>query len=129
MNKIVSIEEEATFNIGRNSYEGYVITLFDGNTIQVGIENHQDCCEQWGYLHSEDELTDFVGSEVLSVEVVDAALSTTKVPELYEGSVMFVNINTSAGKFQLVAYNDHNGYYSHEGVVVQNGSVTHKEYL
>jgi hypothetical protein len=30
---------------------------------------------------------------------------------------MFVNIDTSRGRLQFVAYNAHNGYYSHEATV------------
>ena len=39
---------------------------------------------------------------------------------LEDGGVVFVNFDTSAGLFQLVAYNQHNGYYGHEVLVVSN---------
>lgn len=132
MSKIKSIEE-ATFDhisSGYNSsFDGYVITCDDETTIKVGIDNSSQCCENWGYLTSEDDLKDFIGASVIQVAIVDEALATTVVPELYEGGTMFVNIETDKGKFQIVAYNDHNGYYSHEAVVVQNGVATETQYL
>ena len=35
---------------------------------------------------------------------------------------MFVNINTSNGALQFAAYNEHNGYYGHEAVVISEKS-------
>lgn len=132
MSVIKSIEETS---FGHNSsgynsnFDGFVITCEDGSTVKIGIENGQSCCENWGYLISEDDLVDFIGATILDVAVVDDALNTSKVPELYEGSSMFINVETTEGKFQVVAYNEHNGYYSHEAVVVVNDVTKEKQYL
>lgn len=113
-----------------SAMEGYVITLEGGHQIQMGIDNQQHCCEQWGYLSSEDDLVAYIGSEYLGLDIVNEALSTvTSVPPIYEGSVMFVNVNTSRGTFQFVAYNEHNGYYGHHAVVVVSGVTVHEETL
>lgn len=130
MAKIVSIEGDVTFSMGKwSSYDGYLIKCDDGNEVKVGICNSQCCCENWGYFSSNDDFNDFIGAEVLSVAVVDDALTTTVVPDLYDGSCMFVNIETDKGLFQLACYNEHNGYYSHEAVVVENGVVTETQSL
>ena len=90
------------------------------------IDADQDCCESWGYFMSLDDLESFIGSTLLSIEKVDSLLNVTEIPEVIrdyrdpskidmdEGDVMFVNFNTDRGTFQFVAYNAHNGYYSHE---------------
>lgn len=110
-------------------FDGYVITLEDDSLVQMGIRNHQNCCEDWGYLISEDDLSEFIGAEFLSVEVTDTKLAHVEMRNIYEGSCMFVNINTSKGLLQFVAYNEHNGYYGHEAVVVVNGTTQHSETL
>jgi hypothetical protein len=48
---------------------------------------------------------------------------------MYEGGAMFINFITDVGVFQIVAYNEHNGYYGHESVLVCNGKVLCNELL
>lgn len=115
MSKIVSINEQ-TFD----EYDGFVIDLDDGTNIKLGINNFQSCCENWGYFMSNDALEDFIGAEVLDVKLVDECLNVAKAPTIYEGDIMFVNIETNRGTLQFVAYNEHNGYYSHEAVYSYN---------
>lgn len=130
--KIVSILDATFKNEGHwrtCGYEGFVITLEDDSQIKMGIDNSQNCCENWGYLISEDDLTQFVGAEYYGIEAVGQALEHVEVKNVYEGGVMFINIKTSEGVLQFVAYNEHNGYYSHDAVVIENGTVTHSESL
>lgn len=129
MEKILAINEDG-FKKGTGYYcgfDGFNIVTSE-QTIKVGISNSSNCCENWGTVTSEDTFEDFIGAELLSVEVVNDKLEKTVLPELYEGSCMFVNFNTSKGLFQLVVYNDHNGYYSHEAVVISR-ELNHEEYL
>lgn len=102
------------------NYEGYEI-ITDTQTIKLGISKDQNCCENWGYLMSEDNFDNFIGADVISITQVDTALNSRVLDEtsdLYEGAAMFVNILTTKGLLQFVAYNSHNGYYSHEAVVI-----------
>jgi hypothetical protein len=96
--------------------EGFDI-ITDRQTIRLHMEMRQYCCESPGYFLSEDNRWDFIGAHVLSVSVVDEALSTVDVPDVYSGGVMFVNIETDKGLLQFVAYNAHNGYYGHTASV------------
>lgn len=111
------------------SYEGYEVTLDNGQSIKMGIDNGQSCCENWGYIISEDNLSQFVGAIYYGIEAVGQALEHVEIKDVYEGGIMFININTSLGVLQFVAYNEHNGYYSHQAVVIENGTVTHSESL
>lgn len=113
MEKILKIEETSF-----DGKDGFVITT-DQQEIKLGIDNGQSCCENWGYFMSEDDLSEFVGSNLISVKVVDTALKRRdEIEDLYEGDAMFVNIETSNGLLQFVAYNEHNGYYGHEACVI-----------
>lgn len=122
MEKIIRIEG-ATFKKSKDdycSYEGFEVVT-DKQTIKLGIENGQSCCENWGYFMSEDNLSEFVGAKLKSVSIADTQLKPSKefdATEMYEGDVMFVNIETDNGLLQFVAYNEHNGYYGHHACVV-----------
>ena len=101
------------------NYEGYVITTTE-QEIKVGISSGQSCCENYGYLSTNDELSEFVGAELISIEQVDKALNATKLKDtsVEESEAMFINFSTSHGFMQLVAYNSHNGYYGHDAVLI-----------
>ena len=69
---------------------------------------------------SEDNTSEFIGAQLLAVTVTDTALKTYIVKDLKnleEGRVMFVDLKTSTGVLQFVAYNAHNGDYGHEAKV------------
>lgn len=132
MSKIISIKEQgfrANASGYSSSYVGYVVALDDGAVYQMGIQDGQSCCENYGYLTSQDDFTDFIGADLLSVAMVDDQLKHYDVSSVYDGAAMFVNVDTSVGLLQFVAYNEHNGYYSHNAVLVQNSIVTYSEYL
>ena len=130
-----SITKERTRYTGdkyswKRTFDGFTIQT-DRQIIKLGIDNGQNCCENWGYLMSNDDLNEFIDANFLGIEIVDSALNPAKFEEevkLYEGDAMFVNINTSKGVLQFVAYNEHNGYYSHEAVVVSR-DFNHDERL
>ena len=130
MEKILRIEE-TTFQQKPDDwqhFEGWQI-ITDDQTIKFGISNGQSCCENWGYLITNDTTEEFIGSELLSISVVDTALNNKALPELDyldSGDAMFVNLETSAGTLQFVAYNAHNGYYGHSGVLVSKQLNTEK---
>ena len=136
MEKIIRIEETydkvGTYN---SSAEGYAI-ITDKQTIKLLIDSEQSCCENFGYFMSEDNFTDFIGSEIIDVTLTDTELKTIDMKERgvdinsswFEGGVMFVNINTTKGLLQFVAYNEHNGYYGHTAYVI-SGQLNHSEGL
>tara|TARA_R110002050_G_scaffold1019_4_gene6954 strand:+ start:91 stop:495 length:405 start_codon:yes stop_codon:yes gene_type:complete len=129
--EIKEIEDDTIsgFVITTNTQDinGFVITT-DTQDIKLYIDNDQQCCENWGYLMSQDDFKEFIGAEVLDIKVVNTALSTVEVPEMYEGDMMFINIETSEGTLQFTAYNEHNGYYSHSAGVISK-QLTVREYL
>lgn len=107
----------------RTTYDGYEI-ITNTQPIFVGIDNSQSCCENWGYISSLDDAQDFIGAELLNIVRVDTALKTYSTNEytdlnfIGDEFTMFVNFETSKGTFQLVCYNDHNGYYGHDAVII-----------
>lgn len=121
--KIIRIEEDtfkAKAEDGLNTFSGYYI-ITDKQTIKIGISDTQNCCEQWGYLITNDNVNDFIGAELISIEKVDTALNKNKIPDdnwEEEANTMFINFNTPAGTLQFVVYNSHNGYYGHDAVLI-----------
>ena len=117
--KIISIDDSC-FRIRNSDYEGFVIKT-SKQTIKVGISSYQQCCEDYGYLITEDDISKFVGSALMSIHRVDRFLGSIAVETLDDldcGDAMFINFSTDVGLFQIVAYNAHNGYYGHDAVVI-----------
>lgn len=134
MEKIIEIKEYEGGSDWRTTAGYEVIT--DKQRIVMEIDNDSQCCESWGYFFSNDQPEDFVGARLLDVKLTDDALNEAKFKEhnvdpkssWFEGGLMFVNLETDRGTLQFVAYNDHNGYYSHEARVTCQ-QLTHAESL
>ena len=129
MEKILRIEE-TNFKKNKkdwNSFEGFQIVT-DKQTIKLGISDEQSCCERSGYFMSNDDIKEFEGANLIDIAIADTALNVKKLEneDLYESNLMFVNLNTSEGLLQFVAYNCHNGYYGHEAVVISE-QLKHEE--
>lgn len=109
--------------------EGFLVTTSE-QTIFIGISNGQDCCEQFGYLCSEDNPEDFIGAELLNIRLtdVDRCSFDKEVGSIDEGGIMFVDLETSKGTFQIACYNSHNGYYGHS-VCVRSKQLMHDDRL
>lgn len=134
MEKILKIEEFELPNYKDCSWQtlvGYKITT-DKQEIIIGIENDQQCCETWGYFMSEDDLNKFINFDLIDIRLTDEMNENidlkSKVDDylidndgefdLYCGGAMFVDLVTTVGVLQFVAYNEHNGYYGHEACVI-----------
>lgn len=129
MEKILKIEEG---DLGTKrpwlDYIGFRI-ITNEQTILIGIDNQQRCCEKFGCITTNDDISDFIGSELKSISLVDKELNNLyigNVAYMNEGGVMFVNLETSKGLLQFVAYNGHNGYYGHDAVIVSK-QLNHEE--
>ena len=111
------------------TWEGWTINT-NHRRIQILIDNSADCCESWGHLVSEDDVTKWVGATVLGVERIEhvegddelqaePAWQSRDVPYgVDEGGAAFVNILTNRGPLQFAVYNSHNGYYGHTAVTI-----------
>lgn len=129
MEKIIRIEE-GSFQRDKNdwsSFDGYLIVT-DKQTIKFGISNGESCCEDWGHFITNDDTSEFVGASIVSVKIVDECMNKEKAPEIYEGGVMFLDIETDKGVLQFTAYNSHNGHYVHYAVVISE-QLNHEECL
>lgn len=118
---------------GYADMDGYKVET-DNHTFFVLIDNSQSCCENWGYMTSEDDLNYYVGAELLEVKVTDTALNQkvlTKMSNEYvdAGEIQFVDFITDKGTFQLAVYNSHNGYYGHGIVVAKDNEILLNETL
>lgn len=115
---IQDVEEEEIEYRGK---AGFIVSTTEQD-ISLLIDNVQDCCESWGFFWCNDDWKEFIGAELYNVSITDTALNT-KIVEREgadsrdEGGIMFVNLETSRGQLQFVAYNCHNGYYGHEAKV------------
>lgn len=135
MEKILNIEECFGFTV-KDSWgeqDGFKITTTE-QEIYLVIDNMQCCCENWGYFMSEEkDINKFIGSVLINIKITDSLTKTIEKEilsknefnlnedgtiDIYEGDIMFVDLETSNGVLQFVAYNEHNGYYGHEAYII-----------
>jgi hypothetical protein len=83
-----------------------VLTFTDKSALEIW-DDGQSCCEH-RFMHTDDELGDFVGATFLDAEVRDGPAEDM---EYGEKESQFLVISTSIGQFTVVNYNEHNGYY------------------
>lgn len=136
---IVSDETFGRDNTGWNEFEGYKIVT-SKRTIKLGIDFRHECCENFGYVTSEDDLSFFTGAVLLDMKFTDTALNTKIMSELQEvendaapdampTELMFVDFITDRGTLQFVFYNSHNGAYGHDAVVYFDDKVIREQKL
>lgn len=112
-----------------NGYDGCIIHTTTCNII-IAIDNDQQCCENAGYLASEDDFTDYIGAEILKIELVDENIGKIEFESddlERESNIIFVNVETSKGTLQFAVYNCHNGYYGHEVLIKIEDEVLYND--
>jgi hypothetical protein len=101
-------------------YDGIVIeTTHD--PIVFAISTVRSCCERFGvYFEYPVAMTktDFVGAIITNIRWG----KETRDDESEHNSSEII-IETSRGSFSIIAYNNHNGYYSHHVYAIFNGLV------
>ena len=126
--KILSISEDGFSRKYGNGYvthyDGFTITTDEGQVL-IGIDGSQQCCENAGYTSTLDNVEDFIGADIIKIDIVDIEYNPKELPKNYcvDANTVFVNVHTSKGLFQVTAYNDHNGYYSHHVLVSHHEEV------
>jgi hypothetical protein len=78
----------------------------DGTKMRL-FDDGQSCCES-RYMRTDDDLTYFIGAQLLDAEVKDAP----NMPDEWgDHEVQFLEVKTSKGCFTMASHNEHNGYY------------------
>ncbi len=88
----------------------------DGYKISIR-DDGQSCCEL-RYMHTDDNLGDYVGAQLLGAEVKDAP-NVDEADDECVHNVQFLEIQTSKGVFTMSSHNEHNGYYGGFCLVVE----------
>jgi hypothetical protein len=137
-NKILAINELENYKIENTRYRGYEVVT-EQEKIYVLIDSDLQCCESFGYMSTNDDITEFIGAELLDVELTDISLNPILIEKNTSDDftddfedIQFVNFITTKNVdkssslcnqvdiLQLVVYNYHNGYYSHDIKVIRN---------
>lgn len=119
--KILKIEEI------NGSIGGFKITTTE-QEIDIVIDNTSQCCEHFGYIASEDDISEYIGSELIGISVVEYNESSGYHKKLIgyedygvdEGNAYFVDLKTNKGTLVFSVYNSHNGYYGHSVEIKSN---------
>jgi hypothetical protein len=129
----LGMSQMISFLGGYSNMDGYKVET-EEHTYYVLIDNGQSCCENWGYMSSEDDLSYFIGSELKEVKITDTAYNQTVVTKMDDeyignGEIQFVDFITDKGVFQLAVYNSHNGYYGHGILIAKDNEILLNETL
>jgi hypothetical protein len=115
---IISITaDEVMKRVGKysNEYLGYAIRT-NKQTIKLLISQEQDCCDIFGVDLKKPEGVesegDLIGARVLKVGW-GRDQSDDESDKYFDRPCARVEIMTDKGQLQIVAWNDHNGYYPH----------------
>lgn len=79
----------------------------DGTKMRL-FDDGQSCCES-RYMRTDDDLSYFVGAQLLDAEIKDAP--NVEDDEYGAHEVQFLEVKTSKGCFTMASHNEHNGYY------------------
>lgn len=143
-------EESKEHLFSGEQYVGIEIRISEGTylerTFRVEIEDERECCEIWGTMLSEDDLTPYIGSVLHRIDVCNTNLKSSTYHDFCEQkeqidyiqqiknrhgicyrNIQFINFYTSKGMFQLTVYNCHNGYYGHDVTIKYENDVLYKK--
>ena len=81
---------------------------FDDDSMLTVFDGGQSCCES-RYMRTDDKFEDFVGAQLISMEIKQAPTMTGEYGDEHE--VQFLELMTSKGALTMASHNEHNGYY------------------
>ena len=84
-----------------------VFTFEDNSKLKLW-DGGQSCCES-RYMRTDDNLSDYVGGQLLDMGLRDAPDQEDEYGEVHE--VQFLAVKTNKGEFVMSNHNEHNGYY------------------
>lgn len=118
---------------GYVKYDGYRIKT-EEHEFNILISNEQNCCEEWGYFYLNDNEQDFVGANLLHINLTDTMLNKKKYEDeipygLDSGGIQFVDFETDKGVLQFAVYNGHNGYYGHSIIIAKDEEIVLQDTL
>jgi hypothetical protein len=82
-------------------------TMGDGSKFRL-FDDGQSCCER-RYMRTDDNLADYVGATLKSMETRDGPTVEDEHGEPHD--VQFLAIITDRGELVCSSHNEHNGYY------------------
>lgn len=102
--KIADLYLDPEFNHGDG---GLIFTFDDGSRMAI-YDKGRSCCEA-RYMDTDDDLLEYVGAIFQGVDMRDGSVTESKYGDVDETA--FLEVVTSAGRFTVNTYNQHNGYY------------------
>lgn len=121
MDEITEIRRVDDERVDDDYYKGFIIETTE-QKIKVFIDSHQQCCEEFDvYIVLNGERLDMhdiqymlIGHDVTDVRWGRLHRVPVEALDTYEARI---EVETSAGLVELVAWNEHNGYYPHSVIV------------
>ena len=136
VNFVAGIVPESEDQFPGEQYDGIRITT-DNHVMYIYITPHRHCCELFGTILSEDDLSVFIGSKLKRVYLTNTAMVneyidyifTQRSPSSEHYRIQFINFETDKGVFQLTVYNIDNGFYGQDIIIKVDEATTYKNRL
>ena len=130
MEKILTIKEISEFKlneVNNAEYTGYFIET-DKTEIFLLVEDGTHCCENFGFMTTENDINEFIGEEIQSefkitalrgdeeYDTVVKAFKDFNADGYYSDvtEAIFLEFMSKDKTLQFAVYNTHNGYYGHD---------------
>lgn len=108
-------QQISSLSIKEENEDGLVFEFANGYKMRI-FDNGQSCCEH-RYMHTDDDLSYFVGATLLDAELRDGG---SQEEDYQCKDCQFLVVKTSKGEFTVQNYNEHNGYYGGFAIVVRS---------
>lgn len=107
---------ESIIEHNTHSWDGYKITFVGGEHLNIKLSNGQCCCENWGVsiVEPNNELNESNTWINKQINQMTIELSNNDDDNNESSLNIKVEFITNDGKFTIILYNEHNGYYSHD---------------
>jgi len=107
----ITIEDILNIDIpgGRLGYE--IIMSDKSKNITMIISNSKHCCETYG-VHTPSGISKFIGATYSHIIINGISECEDKIDE--HARQIKIEIHTDRGIMEIILYNQHNGYYSHD---------------
>jgi len=115
-----------------STYDGLIINTNKGE-IKIGIDNSQQCCENWGYEleFTPDNIICDYGSDYYEKKLQyyeNQHIDKIIFNSLNDIIVIEIYFNNKS-KIIMNIFNEHNGYYAHEYLVEVFGEEIERDFI
>lgn len=103
MNQIIS-----KYDFDEKYLKFYLFNKNNEKILYFSLSHESECCETFGMSLIPSDIQPFINKKILEIT------KQKKNNKDDESNTYTITIKTENGSFEIIAYNNHNGYYTHD---------------